>query len=162
MHKKTILLDPLKCNGCGECVPACSIEKSGLNDPSLSRITIHVDKELQGFYLPITCYQCAEPPCLTVCPSDAIYKDQELGRVLVCRDRCIGCRRCVAVCPVGAMGFDDVRSHAFKCDLCDEDPACVRSCEPGALTYVSVDSVCVSTGEKATHSFVKALRKRDA
>jgi carbon-monoxide dehydrogenase iron sulfur subunit len=162
MQKKMILLDPLKCNGCGECVPACSMKKSGVNDPSLSRIRIHGEEDLQGFYMPLTCYQCVQAPCLTVCPSEAIYEDDELDRVSISYDRCVGCKRCVAACPFGAMGFDELRGHAFKCDLCGGDPECVRSCKPGALTYVSVETMYVSRRETATSDFVKALRRRDA
>ena len=34
------------------------------------------------------------------------------------------------------MAFDSDRGLAFKCDLCDGDPECVRVCEPKALEYV--------------------------
>ena len=74
---------------------------------------------------------------MTVCPREAIYRDNAEGRVMVDYDRCISCKMCVAACPFGAMGFDSERRSVHKCDLCNGDPQCVRFCFPGALTYVS-------------------------
>jgi len=43
---------------------------------------------------------------------------------------------CVAICPFGAMSFDNLSKQVIKCDLCDGDPQCVRFCETQAVTYV--------------------------
>jgi Fe-S-cluster-containing hydrogenase component 2 len=34
------------------------------------------------------------------------------------------------------MGFDPDLGLAYKCDLCDGDPQCVRVCQPKAIEYV--------------------------
>jgi Fe-S-cluster-containing hydrogenase component 2 len=73
---------------------------------------------------------------MAVCPEEAIYRDQELDRVMIDSKRCIGCKMCVSACPTGAMGFDPDRGRAFKCDLCDGAPECVRVCEEKALDYL--------------------------
>jgi Fe-S-cluster-containing hydrogenase component 2 len=134
---RILSVDPLKCNGCKDCEAACSKKHSGQGCSSDPRIKIVSGFGVEGFYLPMTCQHCEEPPCLEVCPNQAIYRDEELNRVMIRRELCVGCQMCVSACPSGAMRFDHPRGLAFKCDLCDGDPECVRACEPKALTYVS-------------------------
>jgi carbon-monoxide dehydrogenase iron sulfur subunit len=80
---------------------------------------------------------------MNVCPVKAISRDEELGRVFVDYDICIGCRSCVTVCPFGAMNFNIKDKQIFKCDLCDGDPQCVRFCEVKAIEYLEVDDVSI-------------------
>jgi carbon-monoxide dehydrogenase iron sulfur subunit len=136
MSSKILDIIPANCTGCKECEVACSMIQAGVDDPELSRIRILNLNKDDGFYLPTTCQQCEEPPCLTVCPEEAISRDEELGRVIIDNGRCIGCRMCFSACPIGAIGFDDAGGRAFKCDLCGGNPECVRVCEPKALDYV--------------------------
>ncbi|MCK5548711.1 MAG: 4Fe-4S binding protein, partial [Thermoplasmata archaeon] len=49
------------------------------------------------------------------------------------KDKCIGCRLCVVVCPFSAI--TTFRDEIIKCDLCNGDPTCVKYCATGALTY---------------------------
>ena len=133
---KILSVDPPKCSGCKDCEPACSIKHSGLDDPLKSRIQIISGDSDDEFYLPVSCRQCEDPPCLAVCPGKAIYRDDGLERVMINYNLCIGCQMCVSACPFGAMGFDSNRGLAFKCDLCGGEPECVRVCEPKALDYV--------------------------
>ncbi|MBW2029561.1 MAG: 4Fe-4S dicluster domain-containing protein [Deltaproteobacteria bacterium] len=136
MNNKVIFVEPGNCNGCKECETACSVRQQGFHDPELSCIRILKLDDDDSFYLPATCQQCEDPPCLAACPEQAIYRDEELGRVMIDKGRCIGCRMCFSACPTGAMGFDESRGLAFKCDLCGGAPECVRVCEPRALSYV--------------------------
>ena len=64
-----------------------------------------------------------------------------MNRVMIRPDLCIGCQMCVSACPFGVMAFDADRGIAFKCDLCDGTPECVRVCEPKALDYVDADKL---------------------
>jgi carbon-monoxide dehydrogenase iron sulfur subunit len=155
----SLVLDPLKCNGCRECETACSLKRTGLNDPALSCIRIMTDAETEGFYLPVVCFQCSEAPCVAACPVEAIYRDED-KRVMIKSDRCIGCRMCFAACPFGAMGFDQDRGRAFKCDHCGGDPECVRRCEPKALVYVDTTEVGRPRLEISARRFVLAASGR--
>jgi Fe-S-cluster-containing hydrogenase component 2 len=128
-------VDPTKCTGCRDCEVACSEKHTLENNPDLSRIHILDLDNGNDFHLPTTCQHCEDPPCRAACTENAIYLDPVLGRVLIDQDLCIGCKMCYSACPTGAMGFDDVRGRAFKCDLCGGNPECVRVCEPKALSY---------------------------
>ena len=70
---------------------------------------------------------------MAVCPVKAISRDQELNRITVNYDLCIGCRMCVAICPFGGMNFDESNRKVFNCDLCEGDPVCVRFCQHDAI-----------------------------
>jgi len=88
------------------------------------------------FFVPFTCQQCADPPCMAVCPKKAITRDLDLARVVLDASLCVGCKMCVAACPTGAMAFADEFGFPYKCELCDGEPECVRVCEKKALEYV--------------------------
>ena len=135
MSSKTLVIHPERCNGCGDCEEICSKNQTGINNPARSCIRIVRESDEDTFFLPMTCQQCDDPPCLAACPSEAIFRDEGLDRVLINHQKCVGCRMCVSACPFGAMGFDEERGKSFKCDLCGGDPKCVRICSTGALVY---------------------------
>jgi Fe-S-cluster-containing hydrogenase component 2 len=57
------------------------------------------------------------------------------------RDRCLGCKVCLTVCPFGAPGLDLRDRKPISCDLCDGDPTCALFCPTEALEYVKVENV---------------------
>jgi molybdopterin-containing oxidoreductase family iron-sulfur binding subunit len=61
----------------------------------------------------VLCNQCAEPGCVQVCPTQATWKRESDGVVMMDMHRCIGCRYCMAACPYGARSFNfrDPRPH---------------------------------------------------
>jgi carbon-monoxide dehydrogenase iron sulfur subunit len=134
MALKLLVTNPQKCTGCGLCEIACSIKNTGMSSPARSRI--HIITRDVGCYLPVTCQQCEDAPCVAVCPKEALAYDPELMRVRIDYERCISCRMCVAACPYGAMGFEADKGRVFKCNQCDGEPECVNWCAPGALAYV--------------------------
>ena len=128
-----LVIDYEKCVGCESCEQACSMKKTAMVNPALSRVGI-VRRQLGVENIPVVCQQCEEDaPCMAVCPVKAISRDQELNEVTVNYDVCIGCRMCVAICPFGAMNFDEINRKVFKCDLCEGDPVCVKFCQHEAI-----------------------------
>jgi Fe-S-cluster-containing hydrogenase component 2 len=105
--------------------------------------------EAEGLYIPMSCQQCQDAPCLNVCPVKAISRNEDLEKVVVDYDVCIGCRSCVSACPFGAMAFNSIDRKVFKCDLCDGDPQCVRFCEEKAVDFVDADKVSISKRRQA-------------
>jgi len=139
---KTLYIDYQKCTGCRLCELVCAVFHDGISNPARSRIKV-MKWESEGLYIPMSCQQCQDAPCMNVCPVKAISRDEELGRIVVDYDVCIGCRSCVAVCPFGAMNFNAKDKQVFKCDLCDGDPQCVRFCEVKAIEYLEVDDMSI-------------------
>jgi len=52
-------------------------------------------------------------------------------------ERCIGCGRCVEVCPHGVFSLQGAKAELVDLDACIECGACARNCPP---TAISVDS----------------------
>ncbi|MDE2583269.1 MAG: 4Fe-4S dicluster domain-containing protein [Rhodospirillales bacterium] len=98
-------------------------------------------------HFPRSCLHCAEPACVTVCPTGASYKRAEDGIVLVNADICIGCKLCSWACPYGAREFDADQGVMRKCTLCidriynetipekERVPACVKTCPAQARHF---------------------------
>ena len=59
-------------------------------------------------------------------PKGAISVSQETGAIVINDDICNGYRSCIGSCPRIQMGLNSIKSQAFKCDLCNGDPQCVR------------------------------------
>jgi sulfite dehydrogenase (quinone) subunit SoeB len=98
-------------------------------------------------HFPRSCLHCAEPACVTVCPTGASYKRAEDGIVLVDEDLCIGCKLCSWACPYGAREYDYDAGVMKKCTLCIDKiynetleeaarvPACVATCPASARHF---------------------------
>ena len=158
---KALYIDYHKCTGCRLCELVCAVSHDGISNPTRSRIRV-IKWEAEGLYIPMSCQQCQDAPCMNVCPVKAITRDEELGRVSVDYDVCIGCRSCVGVCPFGAMSFNSKDKQVFKCDLCDGDPQCVRFCEEKAVDFIEVDDVCTSKRRDAAGRVSKSGKEAAA
>ncbi|MCP4024011.1 MAG: 4Fe-4S dicluster domain-containing protein [Desulfobacteraceae bacterium] len=138
MDVKTLIIHPEKCNNCKDCITACIESRSSLSSPGLSCIRIMEDK-VDEFFFPVACKQCENAPCLAACPKEAIFRDDEVDRVIIDRQKCVGCGMCVSACPFGAMKVEKQKAKSYKCDLCSGDPVCVKVCEPMALEYAGME-----------------------
>lgn len=114
------------------------------------------------YYMPVQCQQCDHPPCVSVCPVEATWKEAD-GIVVVDYDWCIGCRYCEAACPYHARRFNwskpeipaeeinpdqgylsnRIRPQGVmeKCTFClhrtrnGRLPACLEACPTGARVF---------------------------
>jgi molybdopterin-containing oxidoreductase family iron-sulfur binding subunit len=114
-------------------------------------------KAIQDMPVLLLCNHCDNPPCTDVCPTQATWRRESDGVVMMDWHRCIGCRYCMAACPYGSRSFnwfdprpDIDNMHADyptrkkgvveKCTFCDERlargqiPACVEVAE-GAMIF---------------------------
>jgi Fe-S-cluster-containing hydrogenase component 2 len=155
---KILMINHEKCTGCRLCELVCSVSHEGVSNPSKSRINI-IKWEAEGLYIPMSCQQCEDAPCMTICPVKAISRDRELDYVKIDYDVCIGCRSCVAVCPFGAMGFNVKDKKVFKCDLCEGDPQCVRFCDVKAVEYVDANQINILKKREAAQKQSIAQKK---
>jgi len=140
----------IKCKGCEAICKNYNDVPEGVF--RIKVITINEGKPGQ-LNIPMPCMHCNDPPCMKVCPMNAIYKRSD-GIVLVNKDKCIGCGYCSYACPFGAPQFEG--SGAFgtkgkmdKCTFCvqpykqkDENgniiereprPMCAIVCPTGTL-----------------------------
>jgi Fe-S-cluster-containing dehydrogenase component len=175
-------LDVSRCVGCRRCVTACVEENNQSRDPQVQWIRVLEMEKERGidfaeanayyepekvpepghFYLPVSCQQCRNAPCVKSCPVGATWQEPE-GIVVIDYDWCIGCRCCMSACPYGARHFnwsepqlaaDQVQPDMHylgnrprmqgvveKCTFCIQRvrkgryPACVEICPVGARKF---------------------------
>lgn len=102
------------------------------------------------------CYHCEEPVCVRNCPTEALYKEDKYGAVLINSEQCDSCRICYDVCPYGAPVFesDDLLAKVQKCNMCfdrlerGEKPICVLSCAYRALDFGPLSTIISRYGDK--------------
>lgn len=91
-----------------------------------------------------SCHHCTEAACAFVCPTGAL-KIESNGVVSVNKDICIGCEYCRMACPFDVPRYyaTDETPKIDKCTMCwdrlenGRKPACVSTCQPGALHFGS-------------------------
>lgn len=106
------------------------------------------------------CMHCTDAACVKVCPTGALYH-HDLGFVAYNKDICTGCGYCADFCPfhVPRSKRNTITGIAKmdKCTFCTTpgldridagyEPACVKTCPPGALKYGDRDEL-VAEGKK--------------
>ncbi len=168
------------CTGCRQCEYACAAENNTSRRPEMHYITVleldigsfelsEADRAYDGtvprdgrVYMPVSCQQCANPPCVSACPVEATWREDD-GIIVVDYDWCIGCRYCETACPYGARHFNfaepSIRPSEVnpdqgllsnrirpagvmeKCHFClhrtrrGELPACQEACPAGARVF---------------------------
>jgi Fe-S-cluster-containing dehydrogenase component len=169
-----------KCKGFRSCVEACINEnnldrsagtqyirifemENGVLDLDHADATFTHEVPAAGhFYIGTQCFQCANPPCVKVCPVGATWQEPD-GITVVDYDWCIGCRYCMAACPYWARRFNwgapevpagelNPNQHYLgnrarkkgvveKCTFCIQRsregrlPACAEACPTGARVF---------------------------
>lgn len=168
------------CTGCRQCEYACAAENNTSRDPQMHYIRVlefeqgtwdveTTDHFYEGtvpkdekFYVPVQCHQCENAPCVTACPVNATWKEDD-GIVVIDYEWCIGCRYCQTACPYSARHFNfsapsiapsEINPHqgylsnrirragvVEKCTYClhrvrnGRNPACLEACPVGARKF---------------------------
>jgi carbon-monoxide dehydrogenase iron sulfur subunit len=151
-----------RCNGCGDCLTACTAEMArlGKSVPHVPRLTIRGQE--RPAYVAL-CRHCAEAPCRDACISGAIAVTDG-GRVALAEEVCVRCCMCLAHCPFGAITL--VEDHVVKCDICTPagaQPPCVRACRESALVMGGAQTMSlVRARERARRQLAARLLRRSA
>lgn len=119
---------------------------TGLQDPNVKKMEQSIKTEFENvfmMYLPRICEHCINPPCVSSCPSGAMYKRDEDGIVLVDQNACRAWRYCVTSCPYKKVYFNWQTNKAEKCTLCfprieaGMPTICSETCV-GRIRYIGV------------------------
>src|SRR5438270_1282583 len=165
------VIDQTRCIGCHACSTACKSENAvplGVNRTYVKYVDIGQFPEARRAFQVTRCNQCDHPPCVTACPTSAMYRRPD-GIVDFDKNICIGCKACIAACPYDAIFINPEDHSAEKCNFCAHrlevglEPACVVVCPTEAILignlndpqsrvarFVNRDVVAVRRPEKET------------
>ncbi len=177
-NRKALLVSPELCIGCRGCQTACknwnqlSAEKTRntgtyQNPPDLAPTAYNIirytevpseQNPLRWLFVSRRCMHCGDAGCMKICPAPgALYRTQE-GAVAFDRNKCIGCKLCVAGCPFDVPRYDS-SSKISKCNLCADriavglSPACAKTCTTGALQFGDREAL-IAQAKKAGYTKV--------
>ena len=126
--------DMSKCIGCFTCMNVCAAFNQ--KDHSLKKSCIHIKTSggLEGRFVCSVCLACNEPACKEVCPTGALTLHKG-GGVILNKELCIGCKRCVRACTIMAVGYDEDTRKPIICRHCG---ICAQYCPHNCLTMEEV------------------------
>ena len=165
------VIDHTRCIGCHACTTACKSENIvpiSVTRTYVKHVDVGVFPQARRVHQVTRCNQCAHAPCVTACPTTAMFKRPD-GIVDFDKSICIGCKACMAACPYDAIFINPEDHSAEKCNFCAHridmqlEPACVVVCPTQAIlvgdmndadSYVAQiinrDTVAVRRPEKET------------
>lgn len=157
-----VICDPDKCVGCRLCEYACSATKTGAFDATMSRIRVVRIEPIT--MTAVTCRLCADAPCITACPRDALTRSEKNGIILVDEDKCDGCGWCIEACDFGAVVLNPETKRVEICNLCEDledGPRCVQFCPKDALLLATPEVLRQQTRREAVQRLFEELLSAD-
>ena len=147
---KRLFVDIGLCLGCKTCELRCAVERNSISktlteavhEEIVPRPRVYVQWH-RGESVPVQCRHCTDAPCLEICSTGALKRDEESGCTYINGDKCISCWMCIMVCPYGAIAPAIEKNAADKCDQCFQmpEPFCLASCPSGALQLLTTDEI---------------------
>ena len=170
MARYGMVMNVHACLGCRACMAACSqwnqtpFWAEDFKGKWRTRVTeIEEGKfpEIKRYFFPTICMHCVNPPCASVCPTEATYINKD-GIVLIDYDLCLGCGYCIEACPYDARyeyELEDLKkdefyfgedarhhqAHVDKCTFCVDrleeglEPSCAATCVGHARIFGDLD-----------------------
>ena len=135
------VIDHTRCIGCHACTTACKSENEvpiGVTRTYVKYVDVGWWPQARRSFQVTRCNQCTHAPCVTACPTTAMYKRED-GIVDFDKSICIGCKACMAACPYDAIFINPADNSAEKCNFCAHridmglEPACVVVCPTQAI-----------------------------
>ena len=141
------VIDHRRCIGCHACTVACK-EENRVPLGAFRTWVKYVEKgtfpDTRRYFSVLRCNHCDNAPCVTICPTVALYRRPD-GIVDLDNRRCIGCKSCMQACPYDALYIHPDTNTAAKCHYCAHrievglEPACVIVCPERAIIAGDLD-----------------------
>lgn len=153
MKRWVLMVDVARCTNCQNCVLATQDEYIGNDHPGYSAPMpdtgapwMTIERRTRGngamvdvAYVPKTCNQCDNAPCVRAGGDGAIYQRKD-GIVMIDPVKSRGRRDLVDSCPYGAIAWNEQagvpQKWSFDAHLLDagwREPRCVQACPTGAM-----------------------------
>lgn len=141
------VIDNRACIGCHACSTACKSENEvplGVYRTWVKYTEAGTYPHTQRHFQVTRCNHCANPPCVRICPTAAMYQRDD-GIVEFNGDHCIGCKACMQACPYDAIYIDPETQTAAKCHFCSHrlevglEPSCAVVCPTHAIVAGDID-----------------------
>lgn len=121
MKRYRLTIDHERCWGCKTCEVACKQENRAAEGVKLIKVLEIGPEVINGrlefsFFVNV-CQQCDDPPCMDVCPEEAISQKTD-GIIFLNEALCSGCRLCQDACPYDAIAYNHEKGIVQKCNLC--------------------------------------------
>ncbi len=141
------VIDNRSCIGCHACSTACKSENEvplGVYRTWVKYTETGTYPSTQRHFQVTRCNHCANPPCVRICPTEAMYQRGD-GIVEFDKNACIGCKACMQACPYDAIYVDPETNTAAKCHFCAHkldvglEPSCAVVCPTHAIIAGDLD-----------------------
>lgn len=160
------VIDHTRCIGCHACTTACKSENVvpiGVTRTYVKHVDVGVFPQVRRAHQVTRCNQCAHAPCVTACPTTAMFKRAD-GIVDFDKSICIGCKACMAACPYDAIFINPEDHSAEKCNFCAHridvglEPACVVVCPTQAILIGDMNDPSSYVGQIINREAVNVRR----